>query len=452
MDTIYSKDNHGTHGVIVNCTGFSVEQRNGNRSPDNSDTLDLSKKKLHYLSEELYMNTPCIKNMHLEGNVLCSLPDSLFLHLPHLVWLDLRYNEITSLPITIGKHRQLKYLLLEGNPIKTLPVELGDLSTLKALNLRHCPLEFPPADIVRKGLESILSFLRNVRRVDPVSSKRHESDLPPVEKLNLNELDLSDECSTKEEMKQFQMLKNKIKEKEMEEMAQIDPLHLYSKPQKVLGPGKTSGWRFLTESRQVLPVERRYSEADRQAEEKERLGLLYQKQKNQEILKDWQKQTKVTQDQKAKNRKRTENQHEVPIAVPPYATELDPSQNKNSWDKHKTLVVEKQEMMPRVMSVKSLKEAEKARASRDFRLEQRIKQHVQAMQERQRNPKRSAQEEMEAARKELEMASLLQAEILQRRREHDTSLEYRFTAFTGDISPSTTPRGQPQNIFAMDVS
>ncbi|XP_063818246.1 leucine-rich repeat-containing protein 27 isoform X2 [Pseudophryne corroboree] len=436
MDTISSKDNI-THNVIVNYTGNSMELLNGNRSSSNSDTLDLSKKKLHYLSEDLYRDTPDIKNLHLEGNALCSLPDGLFLHLPYLVWLDLRYNEITSLPVTIGKHRQLKYLLLEGNPIKTLPIELGDLSTLKALNLRHCPLEFPPEDIVSKGLDSILSFLRSAQRGYPVCSTPRESELPPVEKLNLKELmksslDLSDDWSTKEEMKQFEMLRNKIKEKEMEEMFQVGPLHFHSKPQKVLGPVR----------RQAITMERRKSE------EKERLAAIYQKQRNQEILKDWQKQT---QDQKAKTRKRTESLQEVPIAVPPYATDLDPSQSKNSWDKQRTLVVEKQEMMPRVMSEKSLKEAEKARASRDRRLEDRIKQHMQDMQERKRNPQRSAQEEVEAAQKDLEMASLLQAEILRRRQEQDTSLEYRFTAFTGDVSPSAAPRGRPNNIFAMNV-
>lgn len=45
----------------------------------------------------------------------------------------------------------------------------GNLSTLKALNLRHCPLEFPPEDVIHKGLASILSFLRNFKKEDPVS-------------------------------------------------------------------------------------------------------------------------------------------------------------------------------------------------------------------------------------------------------------------------------------------
>lgn len=426
----------------------STEQVDGKGSSDNQklETLDLSKKKLQCLSEDLYRDNPCIKNIHFEGNALSSLPENLFLYLPHLVWLDLRNNEITSLPSTIGRHRQLQYLLLEGNPIKQLPIELGNLSTLKALNLRHCPLEFPPEDVIHKGLASILSFLRNFKKEDPVSPVSGAPELPPIEKLNLKELkssmDLSGDWSSNEEMKRFEMLKHKMEEEQMKEMLQNEPFTCHRQPQNVGDPVKGTGWKFLTDSRHEMLVERRKSEADRQAEEKERLAMLLQKQRNQEILKDWQKQTKLLRDQKEKRKKRTEN-HEVPVTTPPFATDLDTSQHKNSWDKQKSLAVEKQEMMPRVMSVNSLKEMEKARASRDLRLEHRIKQHIQTMQERKKNPKRSAQEEMEAARKELEVASLLQAEILQRKREQDAALEYRFTAFTGDI----TPTGGPHNIF-----
>ncbi|XP_056385824.1 leucine-rich repeat-containing protein 27 [Hyla sarda] len=411
------------------------------------ETLDLSKKRLQCLSDDLYRDHPAIKSMHLEGNTLCSLPENFFLHLPHLVWLDLRNNQIKSLPSTIGKHRQLQYLLLEGNPIKMLPIALGDLSTLKALNLRHCPLEFPPEEIVYKGLASILSFLRSFKKEeDPESIV---SELPPVEKLNLKELrssmDLSGDWSSSEEKKHFEMLKHKIEEKQMEEMDQSELLTCHRKPQNTRDPVKGTGWKFFTESRPAMLVERRKSEADRQAEEKERLAMVLQKQRNEKILKDWQQQTKLMQDHKARSKTKTKN-HEVQVPAPPYATDLDTSQHKNSWDKQKSLAGEKQEMMPRVMSVNLLKEAQKARASRDLRLEHRIKQHIQSMQERRKKPKRSAQEEMEAARKELEVASLLQAEMLQRKREQDAAMEYRFTAFTGDISTQST--GGPQNICA----
>ncbi|KAM4032597.1 leucine-rich repeat-containing protein 27 isoform 2-T3 [Anomaloglossus baeobatrachus] len=392
MDAIKYADN--MNSSILQHPENSHQEVNGQDSSANLklETLDLSKKKLQCLSEDLYRNNPCIKSLHLEGNALCSLPDDLFLHLPLLVWLDLRNNEITSLPGTIGRHRHLQYLLLEGNPIKALPIEL---------------------------------------------------EFPAIEKLNLKELkssmDLSSDWSNNEEMERFEMLKHKI-----EEMVQNEPLNCYRKPQNMREPVKGTGWKFLTESRHAMLVERRKSASDRRAEEKARLANFIQKQRNQDVLKDWQKQTKLIQDQKAKS-KRTENHHQVPTTAPPFAIDLDTSQHKNSWDKQKSLPAEKQEMMPRVTSVK---EMEKARASRDLRLEHRIKQHIQTMQERKKNPKCSAQEEMEAARKELEVASLLQAELLQRKREQDVALEYRFTAFTGDVSPGDIPGGGPQNIFA----
>ncbi|CAN0265258.1 unnamed protein product [Bubo scandiacus] len=125
-----------------------------------SSTLDVSRKNIKRLTKEIY-RLPSIKYFHLERNVVSTIPEDLFQKLPHLVWLDLRYNNIKALPPGIGYHRQLKTLLLERNPIKELPTELGNLTSLRALNLRHCPLEFPPQDIIQNGLKSILCFLRD---------------------------------------------------------------------------------------------------------------------------------------------------------------------------------------------------------------------------------------------------------------------------------------------------
>ncbi|CAH2322862.1 leucine-rich repeat-containing 27 [Pelobates cultripes] len=75
-----------------------------------NNTLDLSKKNLHCLAEDLYKSNRYLQNLHLEGNSLISIPEKLFLQLQHLVWLDLRYNKITSLPQTIGELRFIAYL------------------------------------------------------------------------------------------------------------------------------------------------------------------------------------------------------------------------------------------------------------------------------------------------------------------------------------------------------
>uniref|UniRef100_A0A672U627 Disease resistance R13L4/SHOC-2-like LRR domain-containing protein n=1 Tax=Strigops habroptila TaxID=2489341 RepID=A0A672U627_STRHB len=216
-----------------------------------SSTLDVSRKNIKHLTEEMY-RLPNIKYLHLEGNVISTLPEDLFQKLPHLVWLDLRYNKIKALPPGIGFHRQLKTLLLERNPIKELPAELGRLTSLTALNLRHCPLEFPPKEVIQKGLKSILSFLRdsgngNVLCMEPATSGVLEVYLcaltvicfensvnqgmlswwlfrtPPVEKPNLSELlqsslDLSQEWPNKEERRRFQELRAEAIRKEEEEL------------------------------------------------------------------------------------------------------------------------------------------------------------------------------------------------------------------------------------------
>uniref|UniRef100_A0A8C4YJS7 Leucine rich repeat containing 27 n=1 Tax=Gopherus evgoodei TaxID=1825980 RepID=A0A8C4YJS7_9SAUR len=205
-----------------------------------SNSLDLSRKKLQHLTEEIY-KLPNLKHLHLEGNALAIIPKDLFQQLPNLVWLDLRYNKIKTLPPGIGCHKQLKTLLLERNPIKRLPVELGNLTSLTALNLRHCPLEFPPKDVVQRGLQSILCFLRNVgngKLVNlepdtqvvycPLSASGQVNllftpiEMPPVEKLNLTELmksslDLSDEWPNEEEMLRFQKLREEMVKDEKEE-------------------------------------------------------------------------------------------------------------------------------------------------------------------------------------------------------------------------------------------
>uniref|UniRef100_A0A8C3WVA9 Leucine rich repeat containing 27 n=1 Tax=Catagonus wagneri TaxID=51154 RepID=A0A8C3WVA9_9CETA len=123
-----------------------------------SPILDLSQSGLHHLGE--IFKAPTLKQLHLQRNALCTIPEDLFQLLPNLTWLDLRHNRIAALPSGIGCHKHLKTLLLERNPIKTLPVELGSVTTLKALNLRHCPLEFPPQPVVQRGLGAILAFLQ----------------------------------------------------------------------------------------------------------------------------------------------------------------------------------------------------------------------------------------------------------------------------------------------------
>ncbi|KAH0623638.1 hypothetical protein JD844_006606 [Phrynosoma platyrhinos] len=239
-----------------------IRQSLENLLSNSSVSLDLSRKDLQHLTEDIYKLFN-LKHLHLEGNALSVIPEDFFQHLPNLVWLDLRYNRFKELPSGIGCHKQLKTLLLERNPIKKLPVELGNLASLTALNLRHCPLEFPPPEVIQKGLPIILSFLRKCSNQNNDYSEPFSPDLsspleqeakaivreykkkcdrpperrkafselwkqmsffkmPPVEKLNLTDvtkssLDLSDGWPNEEEMIRFQKLRDEFIQDEKEE-------------------------------------------------------------------------------------------------------------------------------------------------------------------------------------------------------------------------------------------
>nr|CAD7262544.1 unnamed protein product [Timema shepardi] len=139
--------------------------------------------------------------VYLEGNLLENLPDSLFVSLPVLKWLDVRNNKLTQFPKTVAYHDNLQVLLLQGNQIQRLPLELGGfwgplsvgvpgrlpqspLSTLnpslglvpklRGLQLLGNPLTFPPDTVVQSGVLAILEFLR--QGCSP-------STVRPVEKL-----------------------------------------------------------------------------------------------------------------------------------------------------------------------------------------------------------------------------------------------------------------------------
>nr|XP_020828738.1 leucine-rich repeat-containing protein 27 isoform X2 [Phascolarctos cinereus] len=257
-----------------------------------SPALDLSKRGLEHLSEEIF-KIPHLKQLHLQRNELSIIPKDFFQLLPSLVWLDLRHNKIKAIPSGIGSHKNLKTLLMEKNPIKTLPVELGNLASLKALNLRSCPLEFPPKDVVQKGLLAILAFLRNwaqrqsavtappcqvgpVKKVNlesqhgasnketlqPWKSKPDDPEgkeclFPHVEALNLTEVtepsrDLSEDRSNEEEMKRFWKLRQEIVASEKAEMLTNQLLPLQLPPSRQDSHMKDHGQKVKNPFRSVM--------------------------------------------------------------------------------------------------------------------------------------------------------------------------------------------------------
>ncbi|XP_041722188.1 leucine-rich repeat-containing protein 27 isoform X3 [Coregonus clupeaformis] len=282
-----------------------------------SDTLYLSRRNLKYVVDCILKNTT-LKNLYLEGNEISMLPDTLFTSLSNLVWLDLRNNQITSLPAEIGLHRCLKTVLLEGNPITELPLELGNVITLKALSLRHCPITFPPQEVVQQGLQCILQYLRSAMAERPVSVRNSLPDMPPVEKLQLTELvksslDLCEEVVDEDELQRFRELRQKMIQMDRAEFGFALPISRLPRAAEGDRGHNTYPLPIIKRKKEITrgnifpelpPFDMQYckrSEERRLAamkELKEKQAILEQRRKDQELLKEWRTHARVMQERK----------------------------------------------------------------------------------------------------------------------------------------------------------
>lgn len=147
------------------------------------------------------------------NNIRC-LPDDFFPSLPNLMWLDLRNNNLTDIPVTIQCHLSLTHLLLQNNNITALPNELGTVPNLKMLQLQGNPLMYPPREIINSGLNKILVYLHQKH----IESMFNQSDIISEDTLSSNqdiEKQKANEKNTKEINKTA--LSILLSEKEQEE-------------------------------------------------------------------------------------------------------------------------------------------------------------------------------------------------------------------------------------------
>ncbi|XP_066536109.1 leucine-rich repeat-containing protein 27-like [Hoplias malabaricus] len=426
--------------------GDSAEKSPGAKSPSQQgETSHLPRE--YVTSHSLYLNRQSLKdipeyvlkctelkNLYLEGNKMPSLPENMFSCLPNLIWLDLRNNQLTGLPADIGQHRCLKTLLLEGNPITELPVELGTVITLRALSLRRCPVSFPPQDVLQQGLAHILQFLRqraiaqwplSVHRTLPVNQPSEDLDMPAVDRLPLAEVlssstDLEEEVDDSE-LQHFEELRQRMIQMERADLGYISStiqsthrlrttggdrspkIHPMStkRTQEVQGlfpelPSSNFQHRKRSKERRLTAMKN----------PKEKQALLEQRRKDEEVLLEWRNQARIMQERKI----------------------LEQKQDTRQWQREEnSMSVSQNEALNTLqrsrMSPMAHKETENTRVARDRELEQRIRNHVQMIQERRRRPRGPPEAEAQETEK-------LQLEFAKRRQERD--LEYRFTAFTGE--------------------
>jgi CCR4-NOT transcription complex subunit 6 len=151
-------------GVQVASSGQVQQQSNTtNSSASNQQTwtgLDLSRMKLRAVSPSIAIYS-FLTELYLQFNNLSVLPVDMFSSLTNLRVLDLSYNAIVYLPSEISHLLHLHTLLLINNSIRELPVEMGKLFRMDKLAIEGNPLQDPPQDIIDKGAQAVVAYLRD---------------------------------------------------------------------------------------------------------------------------------------------------------------------------------------------------------------------------------------------------------------------------------------------------
>ncbi|XP_058954381.2 leucine-rich repeat-containing protein 27 isoform X2 [Pocillopora verrucosa] len=451
----------------------AVEQLINTASALGSTTIDLSNKRLTQFPAEV-LNLHQLEFLYLEGNAISSLPEELFDCLPYLRWLDLRNNRITDIPPIIGKHRNLRNLLLEGNTIESLPLELGLVKSLSGLNISSNPLEFPPAFIVEKGTQEVLKFLREqymlqLQEKGAVLVEEHPESSSSEELLFATTRD--GEITSKKNASSTRRRRSKTDSKQLPGLINT-PVTFHPPPSRsdvlrreydrqrmelqsssgqtvdirsreLTGSGKNASrlkksspksessrsarFQYDANATPTFPdYEARLAEQQEMAilavmNEKE--ALILQKRKDKKALDDWREKTKLLRQQKQRL-SAVKGSSTVEVKAP-YGTEKSAKEDEKSPHGYAKKLKE-------LLEEKDGKGAAR-RTLEDRDLEKRIKVHMEKLKEHRGKTYGSIEEELESARKNLEMAREFQREVKDRKQ-----LEYRLRAFTGDDVSSMT--------------
>ncbi|NXX58731.1 LRC40 protein, partial [Scopus umbretta] len=143
------------------------------------EQLYLRKNKLRSLPE--FPSCKLLKELHAGENQIEILNAENLKHLNSLSVLELRDNKIKSVPDEITLLQKLERLDLANNDISRLPYTLGNLPQLKFLALEGNPLRTIRRDLLQKGTQELLKYLRSKMQGD-VTSPNEE---PPVTAMTL---------------------------------------------------------------------------------------------------------------------------------------------------------------------------------------------------------------------------------------------------------------------------
>uniref|UniRef100_A0A8B9QPX7 Leucine-rich repeat-containing protein 40 n=1 Tax=Anas platyrhynchos TaxID=8839 RepID=A0A8B9QPX7_ANAPL len=143
------------------------------------EQLYLRKNKLRSLPE--LPSCKLLKELHAGENQIEILNAENLKHLNSLSVLELRDNKIKSVPDEITLLQKLERLDLANNDISRLPYTLGNLPQLKFLALEGNPLRTIRRDLLQKGTQELLKYLRSKIQDDGPSPNEE----PPVTAMTL---------------------------------------------------------------------------------------------------------------------------------------------------------------------------------------------------------------------------------------------------------------------------
>ncbi len=152
---------------------------------DERHTLDLREKGLTALPPEIGQ-LQSLRYLFLARNQLTALPPEIG-QLQNLWQLVLRGNQLTSLPPEMGQLQDLRHVYLSRNQLTTLPAEMGQLEKLEKLELKDNPLSEPYPDLIKRGTEAVLTYLRSLEKE---STAQYEAKLLLVGEGNVGKTSL----------------------------------------------------------------------------------------------------------------------------------------------------------------------------------------------------------------------------------------------------------------------
>ncbi|NXC63866.1 LRC40 protein, partial [Aleadryas rufinucha] len=123
------------------------------------EQLYLRKNKLRSLPE--FPSCKLLKELHAGENQIEILDAENLKQLSSLCVLELRDNKIKAVPEEITVLQKLERLDLANNDISRLPYTLGNLPQLKFLALEGNPLRTIRRDLLQKGTQELLKYLRS---------------------------------------------------------------------------------------------------------------------------------------------------------------------------------------------------------------------------------------------------------------------------------------------------